>query len=123
MSDLKTKKKMLAAESEVYRQLLKLELQTFKVYGMRTKRRLSSFATYAPMFMSGLPLMKVMQGLLRRKGRSSSSSSSFKRMGSLLLLGWNAYRRLSPLLAMRKFSGKKKYSGETAAEEYLSKRL
>lgn len=113
---------MLAAESEVYRQLLKLELQTFKVYGMRTKRRLSSFSTYAPMLMSGLPLLK---GLFRRKGRSSSSSSSssVKRVGTLLLLGWNAYRRLSPLLAVRKFSGRKKYSGETAAEEYLSKRL
>jgi hypothetical protein len=118
MSDLKTKKKMLAAESEVYRQLLKLELQTFKVYGTRTKRRLSSFATYAPMVMSGIPLMR---GLFRRKG--GSSSSSFKRMGSLLLLGWNAYRRLSPLLAVRKFSAKKECSGETAAEEYLSKRL
>jgi len=108
---------MLAAESEVYRQLLKLELQTFKVYGTRTKRRLSSLATYAPMVISGIPLLSE---LFQRKGRSSSS---FQRMGSLLLFGWKAYQRLSPLLAARKFSARRKDSSETAAEEYLSDRL
>ena len=48
MSKFEAKKKLLAAESEVYRQLLKLEIQTFKVYGMRTKRRLTSIGSSVP---------------------------------------------------------------------------
>ncbi|HEX4262923.1 MAG TPA: hypothetical protein VH597_01180 [Verrucomicrobiae bacterium] len=110
MSKFEEKKKLLAAESEVYRQLLKLELQTFKVYGIRTKRRLRSFGTYAPLVMSSLPLVS---GLFQRKG-----GFSLKRIGSLVFLGWKTYQRFSPL-----FGQKKRETAPTAAEEYLSKRL
>jgi hypothetical protein len=41
MSKFETKKKLLVAESEVYRQLLKMEMQTFQVYAKRTKRRMT----------------------------------------------------------------------------------
>lgn len=118
MSDLQAKKKLLVAESEVYRQLLKLELQTFKVYGVRTKRRLSSVSNYLPFVMSGLPFVAK---LFARKG-SRSSGSSLKRMGSLLLLGWKTYRRFAPMLN-RRTSSRKPEPVKTAAEEYLAKRL
>jgi hypothetical protein len=114
MSKFAEKKKLLAAESEVYRQLLKLELQTFKVYGIRTKRRLTSFSSYAPLLMSSLPLVS---GLFGRK----AGGFSLKRIGSLVFLGWKTYQRFSPLFA--KFSNAKSESDQTAAEEYLSKRL
>ncbi|HEY2081931.1 MAG TPA: hypothetical protein VGI88_04040 [Verrucomicrobiae bacterium] len=114
MSKFETKKKLLAAESEVYRQLLKLELQTFKVYGVRTKRRLSSFGTYMPMVMSSVP---IVSGLFRRKG-----GFSLKRISSLVFLGWKTYQRFAPMFGRGKFSGKNE-STQTAAEEYLSKRL
>jgi hypothetical protein len=113
MSKFAEKKKLLAAESEVYRQLLKLELQTFKVYGVRTKRRLTSVGNYVPLLMSSLP---VLSSLFRRKG-----GFSLKRIGSLVFLGWKTYQRFSPMFG--KFSGGKRESNQTAAEEYLSKRL
>ena len=115
MSKFETKKKLLVAESEVYRQLLKLEFQTFKVYGVRTKRRLTSAGTYLPFVLSSLP---ILSGLFRRKGRSS-----LKRMGSMALLGWKAYQRFAPLFGRGKSSETNAEPAKTAAEEYLSKRL
>jgi hypothetical protein len=115
MSKFAEKKKLLAAESEVYRQLLKLELQTFKVYGIRTKRRLTSFGNYVPLVMSSIPLVS---GLFARK-----RGFSLKRISSLVFLGWKTYRRFSPAFGLRKFSAGKRESSQTAAEEYLSKRL
>lgn len=114
MSKLATKKKMLVAESEVYRQLLKLEIQTFKVYGKRTSRRLTSISNYLPLVMSGIPLLS---GLFRKK---RAGRFSLKRLGSLFLLGWKAYRQFSPFLTR---NVAKVESTETAAEEYLAKRL
>lgn len=117
MSKLATKKKMLVAESEVYRQLLKLEIQTFKVYGTRTRRRLSSITTYLPLVISGIP---IFSRLFRKK---RSAGFSLQRLGSLFLLGWKAYRQFSPLLSRQRFTGTKGEPAETAAEEYLAKRL
>lgn len=116
MSKYDERKKLLVAESEVYRELLKMELQTFKVYTKRTKRRLTSATSYLPILMSGLPFVANM--FARKKGRSSMSS--LKRMGSLVMLGWKTYQRFGG------FFGRAKYSRapeKTAAEEYLSKRL
>ena len=114
MNKFESKKKMLVAESEVYRQLLKLEFQTFKIYGQRTKRKLTSVGTYAPLVLGGIPFLG---GLFGRKG----GGSSLKRMGSLILLGWKTYQRFAPMFNRGK--GDKIDPPETAAEEYLSKRL
>ena len=119
MSRFETKKKLLVAESEVYRQLLKLELQTFKVYGKRTKRRLTSITSYLPFVMSGLPFLN---GLFARK-KGKSPASSLKRMGALVVLGWKAYQRFRPFFARNKYSAEDEDPTKTAAEEYLSKRL
>jgi len=117
MSKFEARKKLLVAESEVYRELLKMELQTLKVYTTRTKRRLTSPTSYLPLVMSGLPFLTQFFG--RRKARSSMSS--LKRITSLLMLGWKTYQRFGG------YSGRTKYPArtaeKTAAEEYLSKRL
>jgi hypothetical protein len=115
MSKFATKKKLLAAESEAYRQLLKLELETFKVYGVRTKRRLTSLSAYAPLLMAGFP---AMMGLFR--GRKKKSS--FGRLASLFAVGWKTYQQLSPMFR-RGRATKASEAGETAAQEYLAKRL
>lgn len=109
---------MLVAESEVYRQLLKLECQTFKVYAVHTKRRMTSFTSYTPWLMAGIP---ILARLFRRK--KAKQSFSLKRFGSLFLLGWKAYQKLAPLLARARVFRSRAESSETAAEEYLSKRL
>lgn len=116
MSDFKARKKMLVTESEVYRELLKLEIQTLKVYGIRTKRRLSFFSTYTPwLLMSGLP---ILSGLFKRKRKNSP----LERLSLLFLAGWKAYRQFAPIL--NRILGRQSVEPtETAAEEYLSKRL
>lgn len=116
-NNLETKKKLLVAEAEVYRQLLKLEIQTFKVYGMRTKRRMTSFSSYMPLLMSGLPF------LTRLFRRNRPERFSLQRMGALFLLGWKAYRRFSPIFSRFASRAAKTEPKETAAEEYLAKRL
>ena len=112
MNKFETRKKLLAAESEVYRELLKLEFQTFKIYAIRTKRKLSSAKTYMPLLASGIPLLS---GLFGRKG-----GGSLKKFVSLALLGWKTYQRFAPMFGRGKSS---KEFTQTAAEEYLSKRL
>ncbi len=119
MSDFESKKKLLVAESEVYRELLKLELQTFKVYTKRKKRQLTTVSTYLPWVMSGLPFLGGMFG--RKKSRSPASG--LKRMMSLVMLGWKTYQRFAPLLNRRTSSVQKSEPTRTAAEEYLSRRL
>jgi len=119
MSKFDTRKKLLVAESEVYRQLLKLELQTLRIYGKRTTRKLTSVSTYLPFVMSGLPFLK---GLFARK-KGKTPAPSLKRMGALLLLGWKAYQRFRPFFGRNKFSDQEEDPAGTAAEEYLSKRL
>jgi hypothetical protein len=117
MSDFNARKKMLVAESEVYRQLLKLEIETFKIYGVRTKRRMTSFSAYMPWLMGGLPI------LTRLFNKRKRERFSLKRLTSLFLLGWKAYRQVAPLLARARFARRRTDPRETAAEEYLAKRL
>ena len=93
MSKFQEKKKLLAAESEVYRELLKLEFQTFKIYGKRAKRKWTSPGTYMPLVMSGLPMLGTLFG--RKRG------SSLGRMGSLLMLGWKTYQRFAPMFSRK----------------------
>lgn len=113
MNKFEQRKKLLVAESEVYRQLLKMELQTFKVYAVRTKKRLTSVSTLVPLAFSSLSIAGGMFGRKRR--------FSLKKMLSLLFFGWKTYQRFSPMFSAR--SSGKSSPVETAAEEYLSKRL
>ena len=115
--ELQAEKKLLVAESETYRQLLKMEIQTFKVYGSRTRQRLGSFRTYLPLIMSGIP---VLAGLFSQKKRRDFS---LKRLGVLFALGWKAYRKFGPLMGFSRSRPGNGQTGQTAAQEYLSKRL
>ena len=116
MSKFDAKKKLLIAESEVYRQLLKLELQTLKIYTQRTQRRLTSLSTY-------LPFLKPLATRWFAGEKSKSPASSAKRISSLFLLGWKAYQRFSPYFGHKTSSPQESETTATAAEECLSKRL
>ena len=117
MSKFETRKKLLVAESEVYRQLLKMEIQTLQVYAKRTRRKMTSVSSYLPLLTSSLPILTAM--FARRKGRSSGSS--LKRMASLVMLGWKTYQRFGGFFSRAKYP--MSAPDRTAAEEYLSKRL
>jgi len=114
MSDLDKRKRLLIAECEVYRETLKLELQTFKIYGLYAKKRLRTFNTYTPLFLTGLPLVRAL--FVARK-----KTSSWKRLGTMAFMGLQLYQRFAPMLRDAFLQGRQ--PRKTAAEEYLSKRI
>ena len=114
MSDLEKRKRLLVAECEVYRETLKLELQTYKIYGLYAKQRLKSFNTYTPLLVTGVPLIRAL--LAGRK-----KMSGWKGLGTLAFLGLQLYQRFGPLL--RETFSQTRPPEKTAAEEYLSKRI
>jgi hypothetical protein len=97
MKELKARKKALAAESEVYREMLKLEVQNLRIYGIKTKRRLTAFNTSNPLMMLlGIPVAgRLAGGWLRPRRRSASS---WKRWVALAVAGWQAYSRFGPVV-------------------------
>src|SRR5436309_3238961 len=85
MKDLESKKLALAAESEVYRQALKLELQNLRLYGMRAKKRFTSFGRFNPLLMLALSLGS---SFLKRR-------LSLPRLVMAAFVGWQLYQRIS----------------------------
>lgn len=116
MSDLEKRKKMLAAESEVYRELLKLEIQTYRIHAIRMKKRVTALGTYGPLAMSSLPFVTAVFG--GRKKRKFSMN----RLSSMLFLAWRTYKQVKPLFRGA-FSVPQARRSQTEAEEYLAKRI
>lgn len=99
MTELEKKKRMLLAESEVYRQLLKLEFHNLKICRLQAKRRFTSFGLTNPLFMLGLPAV----GALFMKGSPVAGSlfgrrrrSGWKQFIATVFMSWQAYNRLVP---------------------------
>lgn len=92
MKALEAKKKALIAESEVCRELLKLEVQNLRIYGLKTKRRLTSFDSGNPLFMlAGLPMAGALFGRKRRR-------TGWTQWLALAVGAWQAYLRFGPAL-------------------------
>src|ERR1041385_1883273 len=89
MNPLEAKRRALAAESEVYREMLKLELQNVRLYGVTAKRRLTRFTNARQLF---LLLAPVLGGFFKRR------RGSLLRQALLGLLSWQVWNRLLPLL-------------------------
>ena len=90
MNPREAKKRALVAESEVYRETLKLELQNLRLYGITAKRRLTSFTRARPLFLFLAPLLGTF--LKRRRG-------PLIRRAIMGLLSWQVWNRLLPLLS------------------------
>ena len=116
MTDLEKRKKMLVAESEVYRELLKLEIQTYRIHAIKLKKRVSALGTYGPLAMSSLPFVTAMFGGRKKK------KLSINRLSSLVFLAWKTYKQVKPLFR-GPFATHRTRRTETEAEEYLSKRI
>lgn len=112
MSALEKRKKLLAAEADVYREVLKLEAWNFKVYGAQLKRRARSVQTYAPLVAMGLPFAA---SLFRRRRKSI-----WQRLGSMALM---AFQTLGAAGAAGPRASSAAEPGPSAAEEYLDKRI
>jgi hypothetical protein len=112
VNDLEKRKEQLAAEAEVYRELLKLEMQNLKILGLNARQRFTSFTPANPLVAAGLPLIASLFG--KRK-------STWKRLGPLAMFVWQWYRRFSAK-PRDSFTRAKAEDAMAAAEEYLSKR-
>ena len=92
LRELEARKAALVAESEVYRQTLRLELQNLKLSALRARKKVTFFSSSAPWLLFTVPLVRSWIGSLfgrRRFGRA--------RLVTTALLGWQMYRRLAPI--------------------------
>ncbi len=114
MTELETRKRRLVAESEVYRELLKLELQNFRIYGMNVRQKLTSLTPANPLLMTAVPFLTSLLGRKRR--------SAWQRFGTLALMGWQLYRRFSGT-TRNGLTRAKAEDAVAAAEEYLARNI
>lgn len=98
--ELETRKRVLVAECEIYRQTLKLEMHNLGLYGTAMRRKLSIFRWVQPAVAVIGPLSALW--LNSRRVRAEKNSGVF----SKLLLGWRLYRKYGHLLANLLPSGK-----------------
>jgi hypothetical protein len=89
----------LIAEAEVYRGLMKLEMHNLRIYGLKTKRKLTSFKTLFPMLMGGVPAAGALGALgpLGTLFRRKRGGSSLNRLAAAGVLGWQIYTGISRL--------------------------
>ena len=102
---------MLAAESDVYRETLKLQLRNLQIYAVQTKRRVTSLSFYSRLILTGLPIAGQIMG-----GRRSA----WKGVWRMAVIGWQLYRKFSS--AAGRGRGRQQ-NGHSEAEEYLSRRI
>jgi len=107
MSPLETKKRALVAESEVFRETLKLELHNLRLYGVRTRQKLTNFTSPNKLLMFAAPFA----GFLFRRKRSS-----LIRRFAMGLLSYQFTNRLLPVLTAL-FSADKRKGGSSYVEE------
>jgi hypothetical protein len=96
VKELEEKRRALAAESEVYRQTLTLEIQNLRLHAAHTKRRFSSLTTPNPLIMMILPFAKSF--LVRSIVRRTKNRFGLLRVAAGALFGWKVYRKFAPLL-------------------------
>ena len=89
VKELKARKKALAAESEIYRQTLSLEIHNLRLYGYQMRRRLTSWSSNPLVRFAPLALALLRGG--RRRGRSGL----FGKFRMALLL-WQTYQKFAP---------------------------
>jgi hypothetical protein len=98
MNDLQARKKALAVESDVYRELLKFEIQNLRIYSLKAKQRFYSFNVLDSFLKFALP---AAGGFF-----SKQRGFSWKRIAGVTLAGWQTYSRVRPL--MQGLFGRKK---------------
>jgi hypothetical protein len=90
MSELEARRKALAAEAEVYRQTLKLEIQNIRLYSQQMKRSYRSVSPRNPLFMVLAPLVTSLLG-------RTKPARKFKFL-STVMMGYQMFNRFAPLL-------------------------
>src|SRR5947209_20132722 len=89
MSDLESRRKALAAEAEVYRQTLKLEIQNIKLYASQSKKKYTGLKAGNQLFTAAAPLLTA----LFRRSRTGKQLRFF----SNALVVWKLISRFAPV--------------------------
>lgn len=89
--ELELRKRALAAESEIYRETLKLEFHNLRLYGASVKRRLSVFRAIGPIMLAVAPIAAMLV-----KRRTEARLGVFGKA----LRGWQLYRKFAPALGI-----------------------
>lgn len=96
VKQLEVRKAALAAESEIYRQTLKLELQNIRLHSLQTKQRFSALASHP--LVRVVSLAATLWSSRLRGGLSGARSPRWLRLATSAFIGWRTYRKLAPLL-------------------------
>lgn len=93
MKTIQARKRELLAESEIYRQMLTLEIYNLRLYGTRLQRNLELWRLLSPLLLTAGSLfgLRSRGGAPRRRQRGKWS-----RWIGALLMGWRLYRRYGP---------------------------
>ncbi len=113
MTELERRKRLLIAENEVCRELLRLQIHNLRICGIRARRRFTSINAGNPLLLMALPMAASLFGRKRR--------FTWKRLGALAFVGWQLYHRFKTPSATSASNGPP--ADKTAAEEYLEKRI
>src|SRR5690349_1988911 len=84
VKELEAKRRALTAESEVYRQTLRLEIENLRLAAMRARRQMKSFQSVNPLLTLVAPMAASL--LTKRRGR-------LRGLFTTALLGWQVYRK------------------------------
>jgi glyoxylate carboligase len=95
--EIAERKRALAEQNDLCRQLLQLELRNLQLYGERVQRKFSRFLMFKSLFTLAAPLAGAM--FLRRRSRPNRWLS----LGRAVMTGWTLYRKFGPTLRRRFF--------------------
>lgn len=94
MRELRARKRRLVAESDIYRQTLRLEVHNLRVYQAGVRRKLSYFRALSPVLMMAAGLLRAPLG---RRG-VQRRPRSWLRLATRSLMSMRMYRQVLPLL-------------------------
>ncbi len=97
IAGLEERKRALAAESEIYRETLKLEVQNLRLYGVHLRRRLDIFRPWRPLAAAApLLIMLYRLGLFGRRRNKPRGRGA--RLFGAALFAWRLFRNYGPMM-------------------------
>jgi hypothetical protein len=114
LKEIEAKKKALAAESELYRQTLKLQIHNLSLRATGMKRRYTLFNS--PPLMRLLPMISALLGSPVGRMLLPKRRARWLRLATAALIGWQAYRKFAPLV--QGFFSRRAASSQTVPETH-----
>jgi hypothetical protein len=114
IKDLEERKRALADQNDLCRQMLQLELRNLQLYGERARRKFGRFMLLRPLLALAVPLAGSL--FLRRRARSNQ----WLRLGRAAMTGWALYRKFGPMIRHRLFGDRSAKGATERAESRTS---